>query len=247
MARALLGEKEDPDPASDVGQQVEIFIVLIFATFSFAKRFFGFDEFDALDPFDHLIAKLIFDAQPQRRAVNLPKALSIHPRSQQALRLQHVFEALGIVIMAAVESFAEGEKGDHFRFRFWPDEINQLLHRNAAPFGDAAPSLDAMMHCDVFDRAEPFNIGERKLDRVLDQTSYFEPEILKTVFPQLLPIAADGHLSIWPEIGRDLLLGVFLLGMQAVKGKKLHWIRDGLEGMLHSARVIPRDVVCRDP
>ena len=62
-----------PDPtngavASDVGQQVEIFVVFVLATFSFAKHLFRLDELNTLDPFDHLVAKLILHSQPQGRS-----------------------------------------------------------------------------------------------------------------------------------------------------------------------------------
>jgi serine/threonine protein kinase len=52
--------------ASDVRQQVEILIVFVLAAFSFAKHLFRLDELDTLDPFDHLVAKLILHSQPQR-------------------------------------------------------------------------------------------------------------------------------------------------------------------------------------
>ena len=45
--------------ASDIGQQVEIFVILVFAAFSFAKHLLRFDELDTLDPFNHLVAQLV--------------------------------------------------------------------------------------------------------------------------------------------------------------------------------------------
>jgi hypothetical protein len=43
-----------------------------------------------------------------------------------------------------------GEKGDDSRFRCWPHQFDERFHGAAAPLRDAGPSLDAMMHSDVF-------------------------------------------------------------------------------------------------
>src|SRR5690242_21651010 len=102
-----------------------------------------------LDPFDHLVAKLVLYSQPKGRSVYLRKPLSIHPRGQQALRLPQIFQALRIVIGATVESFAKGEKGDDSGFGFWLHQFDERFHGNAAPLRDTGPSLDAMMHGDV--------------------------------------------------------------------------------------------------
>jgi hypothetical protein len=75
-------------------------------------------------------------------------------RGEQALRLQHVLQALGIVIGAAIERFTKGEEGDNLGFRFWAHKFDQRFHRNAAPLRDAAPALDAVMHGDVLDLSE---------------------------------------------------------------------------------------------
>ena len=54
---------------SNVGQDVKIFIILILTPFSFAKTLFRFDEFNALYPFHHFIAKLIFNTQAKRSTI----------------------------------------------------------------------------------------------------------------------------------------------------------------------------------
>jgi len=57
--------------ASNVGKDVKVFIVLIFASFSLAESFLRFDEFNALNPFYHFIPELIFNAQSQRSAITM--------------------------------------------------------------------------------------------------------------------------------------------------------------------------------
>ena len=103
------------------------------------------------------------------------------------------------------------------------------------------------MHGDVFDLTQPLQIGERKLNRIFDEASHLEPEILEADFRQALPVVADRHFPIGPEVRRDFLLGILLLRSQAIQRKKLHRIGHGLERVLQSARVVPRDVVRHDP
>jgi hypothetical protein len=62
--RLRVAARKNRGSASNVGQQVEILIVFVFAAFSFAKGFLRCDEFYPLDPFDHLVAKLVFHSQP---------------------------------------------------------------------------------------------------------------------------------------------------------------------------------------
>ena len=57
--------------SSDVREQIEVFIVFVLAALAEADGLLRLDEFDSLDPLDHLVAKLIFDAQPQWRSIDL--------------------------------------------------------------------------------------------------------------------------------------------------------------------------------
>jgi hypothetical protein len=45
----------------DIGEQIEVFVVLVLAALSEADSLFRFDEFDSLDPLDHLVTKLVLD------------------------------------------------------------------------------------------------------------------------------------------------------------------------------------------
>jgi hypothetical protein len=62
--------------------------------------FLGLNELDPLDPFDHLVAKLVLDPEPQRSPIYLGERLSIHLGSEQAFCLEHVCEALRVIIGA---------------------------------------------------------------------------------------------------------------------------------------------------
>ena len=50
---AIGSSRED---ISNVGKDIEVFIILILAPLPLAQGFFRFDEFDALNPLDHFIA-----------------------------------------------------------------------------------------------------------------------------------------------------------------------------------------------
>jgi hypothetical protein len=54
---------------SDDWEQVEIFVVFVFAALAKTDGFPGLNELDPLDPFDHLVAKLVLDPEPQRSPV----------------------------------------------------------------------------------------------------------------------------------------------------------------------------------
>ena len=69
--------------SSDVREQIEVFIVFVLAALSEADGLFRFDEFDSLNPLDHLVAKLIFNAQPQWRSIDLGQA-AFHSSQWQA-------------------------------------------------------------------------------------------------------------------------------------------------------------------
>lgn len=56
------------------------------------------------------------------------------------------------------------------------------------------------MHRDLFDFAQPLKILQRELDWPLDESAYFETEILETTRCEVLPVVADGHFPIGPKI-----------------------------------------------
>ena len=82
------------------------------------------------------------------------------------------------------------------------------------------------MHGDVLGLAQSFDICERKLDRVLDESAHLQLEILEAVLGQTFPILAFGHLAVGPEVRRDILLGIVLLRNEAVQGEQLHRVGD---------------------
>src|SRR5689334_5884506 len=66
-----------------IRQEIEVFVVLVLAAFAFSQQLLGGDELDALDPFDHFVAELVFDAEPERRAVDLGEPAAVHVGREQ--------------------------------------------------------------------------------------------------------------------------------------------------------------------
>src|SRR5207249_4469357 len=141
--------------ASNVRQQIEVLIVIVLSALPLPNLFLRFDELDPFDLLDHLVAKLVLDAQAKRRPVNARPRLAVHLTRENACRLQHVLQPLGVVIRTAVQRLAKGEEGDDLRRWKGSNEPNQVRHRDAAPLRDARPSLDAVMHRDLFDESKP--------------------------------------------------------------------------------------------
>lgn len=55
---------------SDIGQQIEVLVIFVLSSLAFSHQLFRLDEFNPLDPLNHLVSELIFDAQPQWRSVD---------------------------------------------------------------------------------------------------------------------------------------------------------------------------------
>ena len=63
-------EGESFGAKSDVREQVEIFVVLIAASFTLAQQLFRFHKFNPLDPLNHFVAQLILHAKAERGSVD---------------------------------------------------------------------------------------------------------------------------------------------------------------------------------
>src|SRR5437660_3194342 len=92
---------------SNVRQYIEVFVIFVFSSLAEPDLLFRFDEFDAFDPLDHLVSKLILNPQPKRRSIYFRKRLAVHLESDKALRLENILDQLRIVIETAVERLAE--------------------------------------------------------------------------------------------------------------------------------------------
>src|ERR1035441_1743382 len=86
--------------SSNVGKDVKVFIVLIFAPFSLAKSLFRFDEFNAFDPLHHFIAKLVFNAQSQWSPIHFRQRSLVHLIGEQTSRLERRFDGLRVIVFS---------------------------------------------------------------------------------------------------------------------------------------------------
>jgi hypothetical protein len=67
-----------------------------------------------------------------------------------------------------------------------------------------------MMHGDVFFLAERTKLLDRKLERIIHQTSNLQFEIPEAIRRELLPPGGNWHLSIWPKEGGNVLLIIII-------------------------------------
>ena len=155
------------------------------------------------------------------------------------MRLEHVLKALRVVVGSAVERFAKGEEGHGARLRQGANEFDQFLHGDAAPLGDAAPTLDAMVHGDLIRFAQIAQVGKRKFNRILDESTNLELEIAEAAFGHVLPVVAYGQLAIRPHVRRDVTLRIRLLRHEPIEGEQLHGKGNEFEHMLQGPRLMP--------
>src|SRR6185437_5700411 len=96
-------------------------------------------------------------------------------------------------------------------------QFYELLHRQSTPFGNAAPALDTVVHCYMFGGAEFLQLRKGEFDGMLNQPTHFEAKIAEAVLCHALPIVANGHLAIGPEVRRDIFFAVLLLRNKPVQ------------------------------
>src|SRR6185437_245917 len=99
---------------SDVRQLVEVLIIFVRPPLAFAYLLLGFNELYSFNPFDHLIAKLVLNPQPERSAVLFREWRSVHLRSKQAFRFKDILQTLRVVILATIQASTKGEESDRF-------------------------------------------------------------------------------------------------------------------------------------
>ena len=80
---------------------------------------------------------------------------------------------------------------------------------------DSRPALDAMMHGDVFFLAQCTKLLKRQIEWVFHQTSNLQFEIPEAIRRELLPLVGYWQLAIRPEEGRNVLLGIMFIGLEA--------------------------------
>src|ERR1017187_4618243 len=99
------GNRKD---ASNVRQDVKVFIILVFAPLSLAKSLFRFDEFNALYPLHHFIAKLVFNAQSKWSSIHFRQRSLVHLVGEQTSRFERRLNALRVIIFPAIQRVAVG-------------------------------------------------------------------------------------------------------------------------------------------
>src|SRR5215469_1979542 len=125
-----------PAVPSDGHAVAEVLMVLVVAALPGAEMGEALDELDGLDPFDHLEAQLELVAQPQRSAVQLVERLAVHLVGEDGQVVAHVLDLVSVVVQSALWALGEGVKHGKTSLRQWMHQLDDLVHRHAAPLGD---------------------------------------------------------------------------------------------------------------
>src|SRR5689334_18097999 len=92
----------------NVRRFAKILMVFVIPTFAFADLPRGSHELYCPDPFDHLEAKLVFDAQAQGGAVKDGQRSAVHFVSQQREGMTGILQRQAVVKLPAFVPLTEG-------------------------------------------------------------------------------------------------------------------------------------------
>src|SRR5262245_38798297 len=79
---------------------------------------------------------------------------------------------------------------EHHVARPWtrPDEVEQCAQTRTLPLADAAPSLDAVVPCDLSPRGQLFELCQREASRAFNETADLEAPNGKVILREALVI-----------------------------------------------------------
>src|SRR6185437_391646 len=86
-------------------------------------------------------------------------------------------------------------------------DIQNIAHRNAAPFGDARPSLNTKMRGDLFLLGQGLQVGKGELARRLDQPINAQAVVHELTYQQRIVFGRVWHRPIGPKMRGDVLFG----------------------------------------
>src|SRR5207249_4540495 len=89
----------------------------------------------------------------------------IHFICKKALRLQNVFQSLGIVINASIQALTEGKERNGFGRGLGSNQVYQFPHGNSLPLRNAGPTLNTVMHRRKLGCFQSRQLRQRQLHR----------------------------------------------------------------------------------
>src|SRR5262249_42248874 len=93
---------------------------------------------------------------------------------QNRLRVASVDQIYALVIIGSLIIGVHAMEDDIVGFRAWLYALDNPGQRNAFPFGDGAPSFDAIVTRDLSPRRHGLKLRKRKLHRLRHQTGNFQ-------------------------------------------------------------------------
>ena len=115
---------------------------------------------------------------------------------------------MGVVVEALVGAVAERIEDDPLRLRLRLDQIDDRLHRDAAPLRDAGPALDAEVLRDLLVVGQRAQLREVELDGILDEAVDPQPVVGEVAVEERVVLVGVGVLAVVPEVRRDVCFAV---------------------------------------
>ncbi len=145
-----------------------------------------------------------------------------------------------IVGIASLASLGERVEHHPLCFRRGSYQVDEIAKRQAAPFGDARPPLDAVMQRDLRLLRQLRDLCERELDRILDQAIDLQSVAAEVIVPECAPLWTVGQAGvIWPEVNADVVPVVLHARCEVVENE-IHRTANGYVGdALQDSSVLP--------
>src|SRR4026207_1272006 len=115
------------------------------------------------------------------------------------------------VIVLAVAVGVHAMEYDVFGSGPGASAIDKFFQADAFPLADGTPAFDAIVARDLGARRHGFKLGERKEERLLHQSGYFQTPIDKLLCSIFDILVGNGwRVAVGAKSGRNILLGEFL-------------------------------------
>ena len=132
------------------------------------------DQFHGAYPLHHLVAELCLQPQPEWRAECDREHLAVHGICEQRLRRAsepEIDDAVVVAMTRLLPFVVERAKNDVASVGSGPATFQKGIQRNALPFADVAPPLDAFVKGDLLFGPDVPQFLERQRQRLFDEAS----------------------------------------------------------------------------
>src|SRR5215467_5792657 len=186
-------------------------MVLVVATLTAADAREVIHKLDRPDPLYVLEAQLVLAAQTQWCPMHQWQHLAIHLVGKNRQFVLHVLYFVSVVVHAAVATFSKRVKDSVPGRCGWFYKFQDMSHRNACPFRNARPALNAVVDSNLFLLGHLLQLRKTEFLRLLNQPIDTQFVGLVAAKRQLLVLRRCRKQPIRPQKRRYVLLAVLSL------------------------------------